>query len=947
MRSIQALFFVHCIYVSLAINGTDDAANLGTSLSDGPKTATSALICCVYDGSTCLKFDTTCLTNTTTSANGVNLNTSTATTTTPSAVCTGCAPYACTEPVGCFKSCTLDGQCASGFQCNDGSCSCNPNRCGSYVCDATAGCKSSCTNSLDCKFGSFCYQSSCVSLGSLLDPGRLLNSTCDLGFSCSLGTVCIQGVCTPRCDPTKPCPGNYTCDALTGICNSRCDPLFNDGILSSCYDGYRCDPSTRSCREKDKEDLKCSNGGECGLFNRCLNGTCCPNQCDQRRCLDNSVASIPGCNGMQCVSTSQFCYPYVCTGGSCLTSCLFDAHCQSGLKCSQGNCINSSVQSIRQTLDKLLTQITSPLRVAGNFATSGINLQVELQRVINMSQNYSSDPSAVSVICDPLSQISKGVSSTNILNMINQICGPSDSTVNFLLNSADPITVYNAQIIVQFLLTNRTKGQLFSSLDKLGLGLARDSTGPPVVLNTTNITMVASRVQYDNTSSMYVTDEYNGYDLPAEVLMNYNQPGKILNVVYSLRTHDPANGLNLVSKNISGFVANVTGLSLFNEAGVKLQVTNTSQMIDIYIKCSSLSDAVCMWWNPVRLNWDTEGCTTTVQSLSSNLVRCSCNHLTNFTVGQRIYTTSSSTATDKAESTRVSSITLVIILGSVGAALAVGILVLFLILMRTKRIEREYSPVNVIFEENSIQDKRLLKDKQTGAVYLGNLAGTFQVVLKPFIDTTEADRTMKTTRRMKHLNVLCMVGIYKDVKLYGVHEYANGGNLEEFFGGEGKKMSYAQRVQLLRGIIGGLHHMKSVSVVHCTLSYNSIYIQDGKITPKIGDFLYGGLAGEVIRAIPSTTLQKYSTQLAPEVVEQQRRSFTRKMEPAIDVYGLGGIISFVMKNGQQMLTRSRLTLVGSKRELIYLNSSRDGEKRDPVWSTLKESCRTTSQKQRL
>lgn len=48
-------------------------------------------------------------------------------------------------------------------------------------------------------------------------------------------------------------------------------------------------------------------------------------------------------------------------------------------------------------------------------------------------------------------------------------------------------------------------------------------------------------------------------------------------------------------------------------------------------------------------------------------------------------------------------IRLVIILGSVGAALAVGILVLFLILMRTKRIEREYSPVNVIFEENSIQ----------------------------------------------------------------------------------------------------------------------------------------------------------------------------------------------------------------------------------------------------
>lgn len=45
-----------------------------------------------------------------------------------------------------------------------------------------------------------------------------------------------------------------------------------------------------------------------------------------------------------------------------------------------------------------------------------------------------------------------------------------------------------------------------------------------------------------------------------------------------------------------------------------------------------------------------------------------------------------------------------------------------------------------------VKDKRLLKDKQTGAVYLGNLAGTFQVVLKPFIDTTEADRTMKTTR---------------------------------------------------------------------------------------------------------------------------------------------------------------------------------------------------------
>lgn len=38
-------------------------------------------------------------------------------------------------------------------------------------------------------------------------------------------------------------------------------------------------------------------------------------------------------------------------------------------------------------------------------------------------------------------------------------------------------------------------------------------------------------------------------------------------------------------------------------------------------------------------------------------------------------------------------------------------------------------------------------------------------------------------------------------------------------------------------------------------------MKDGKIIPKIGDFLYGGLAGEVIRAIPSTTLQKYSTQL--------------------------------------------------------------------------------------
>ncbi|HZS42006.1 MAG TPA: hypothetical protein VFF06_34495 [Polyangia bacterium] len=181
-----------------------------------------------------------------------------------------CAPFKCADATSCEISCSKNGDCAGGVQCNNGSCGgralgqpcaaggdCASTFCAEGVCCATA-CGGTCAS---CAIpGSI---GTCVPVPAGGDP--IGTCTAQTRASCGLDGKCDgAGGCRKWVNGT-PCAGPTCADSSTALSSRTCDGAgtCSPGVQTDC-DHFACDPTTALCfRAPCASSAQCSGGSSC------------------------------------------------------------------------------------------------------------------------------------------------------------------------------------------------------------------------------------------------------------------------------------------------------------------------------------------------------------------------------------------------------------------------------------------------------------------------------------------------------------------------------------------------------------------------------------------------------------------------------------------------------------------------------------------------------------
>jgi len=237
--------------------------------------------------------------------------------------------------------CGTSNDCPNGYTCNNGACvsgGCSqPSDCpNGSVCGQDGACHAGDCSTLGCVKGYICKvangtgmcvadQTSDAGMDSGPPPecmadsdctnkkgagAKCLNGTCvgaqDVcvdGTQCQNGYQCVQGVCTPPCSGTKPCPVGYSCSPQN-VCTGNPTPCSNS---SMCMNGTVC--SQGHCVPP------CGNG--CGMGLVCVGGGCIPDQKPQFVCTTEGVQDV-------CKMGS------ICLRHNCYIACSADAGADAG-----------------------------------------------------------------------------------------------------------------------------------------------------------------------------------------------------------------------------------------------------------------------------------------------------------------------------------------------------------------------------------------------------------------------------------------------------------------------------------------------------------------------------------------------------------------------------------------------------------------------------------------
>jgi hypothetical protein len=237
------------------------------------------------------------------------------------------------------ESCALDGLCDGAGACRrhragtvcrppscasrldrvaatcDGNGTCQPPEqkpCAPYLC-ADGACRTTCATDEDCAPGNTCQAGACARkpLGApCTDPGD-----CDSGH-------CVEKVC---CDLA----------ACAGACRSCAVP----GSVGTCKPLRPTDPprapgcpteSAASCGQTGR----CDGAGACEFYGSSTT-------CGSRTCTSGVETAPPTCDGKGSCGPGQtrLCAPYVCSRGTCGTSCTLDGDCVPDHYCVNKLCI--------------------------------------------------------------------------------------------------------------------------------------------------------------------------------------------------------------------------------------------------------------------------------------------------------------------------------------------------------------------------------------------------------------------------------------------------------------------------------------------------------------------------------------------------------------------------------------------------------------------------------
>jgi hypothetical protein len=232
-----------------------------------------------------------------------------------------CIPGGTTTDAG--ATCTSPSQCPTGQTCGADD-HCHPGDCSGSGCPAGYQCTLS-SGTLACvatdggtkdgggppPFTGCTSDSQCVA--SLGAGAKCLDGTCVApanqcsdATQCPTGEQCVQGVCTPSCDKTHPCPTGFSCDA-NGTCSGNPNP---------CGTGTTVCPTNLTCVQEHCV-APCGDGGACPSGLVCVDNGCIPNQKPNFVCSTEGMAGDGKVNDCAVGST--------CLHHNCYIACDPDA----------------------------------------------------------------------------------------------------------------------------------------------------------------------------------------------------------------------------------------------------------------------------------------------------------------------------------------------------------------------------------------------------------------------------------------------------------------------------------------------------------------------------------------------------------------------------------------------------------------------------------------------
>lgn len=317
----------------------------------------------------------------------------------------------------------IDGYCATAIECSTGTCG-GDNVCIPLFQDGTTACIDGCTTDGDCRTGYSCQDISQNSSGVLTCLPAPVPVTGETGIACMSDADCDAeetclseddgfsgGYCTRQCQADAECPTGSFCSAF-GVCADSCSAATPDcrpGYLCGDFDGGGEDGCWRAatgpgaigatctsgsdcaggfdgfciseagngwdegyCTLNCATDNDCGAGAHCGFIGQSGQGVCVLDCADSMACRGNGTAGYlcsdadedgsnecaPGATGTGAVGAScgsaADCAGGVdglCvtdaqgfTGGYCSIQCASDAECGTGSHCAEfGLCVNTCV----------------------------------------------------------------------------------------------------------------------------------------------------------------------------------------------------------------------------------------------------------------------------------------------------------------------------------------------------------------------------------------------------------------------------------------------------------------------------------------------------------------------------------------------------------------------------------------------------------------------------
>ncbi|MGZ3452669.1 MAG: hypothetical protein ACXVEF_23875, partial [Polyangiales bacterium] len=271
--------------------------------------------------------------------------------------CDGTSPVACSYPTG-SASCGTP-SCTAGVATNAGTCdgagSCNQPTasCGVYTCSG-AVCRTTCSVDGDCASGYFCSAGACTAkratgnactAANQCSSGACVSGVCCGSASCPAGSTCSgassPGTCTKvngqSCTAASECGSNLCVDGVccNSACSGQCQACNVAGSVGTCANVVGAPVGSRSA---------CAGSGTCGA--RCdgtsavsCNYPSATTSCGTASCAAGVETGAGTCNGSgSCNTTSKSCGAYTCGATSCKTTCATDTDCGGGYYCKSGAC---------------------------------------------------------------------------------------------------------------------------------------------------------------------------------------------------------------------------------------------------------------------------------------------------------------------------------------------------------------------------------------------------------------------------------------------------------------------------------------------------------------------------------------------------------------------------------------------------------------------------------